>query len=247
MKLSERQHIVAKDNTRFRVLVTGRRFGKTTLAIRELAYAARIPNQVVWYVAPSYRQAKQIAWVEIKRILLDLRWVNKINEAELVIFLKNGSRICLRGADNADSLRGVGINFLVIDESADVSESAWTAILRPTLADTKGRALFAGTPKGLNWFYELYRNGQDKNNTEWNSYQYTTLDGGWVDEHEIEQARKDLDKKTFQQEFEATFENFQGVIYSSFDINHNIKDFELPEDETIIHIGIDFNFTFILR
>ena len=241
MKLSERQNIVAQDQSRFRVLVTGRRFGKTTLAIRELAYAARIPNQVVWYVAPSYRQAKQIAWVAIKRILLDLRWVSKINEAELVIFLKNGSRICLRGADNADSLRGVGIYFLVIDESADGSESAWTAILRPTLADTKGKALFAGTPKGLNWFYELFRNGQDKDNEDWNSYQYTTLDGGWVDEDEIEQARRDLDKKTFQQEFEATFENFQGVIYNSFDINHNIKDISLPEDETIIHIGIDFN------
>ena len=241
MKLSEKQNIVAKDNTRFRVLVTGRRFGKTTLAIRELAFAARIPNQVVWYVAPSYRQAKQICWVQIKQILQDLKWVRKINEAELTIHLKNNSRICLRGADHADSLRGVGINFLVIDESADVSENAWKAILRPTLADTKGRALFAGTPKGLNWFYELYRNGQDKNNVEWNSYQYTTLDGGWVDDIEIEQAKKDLDKRTFQQEFLATFENFQGVVYSSFDINSNVGDFDLPEDENIIHIGIDFN------
>ena len=129
----------------------------------------------------------------------------------------------------------------MIDESADVSENAWKAILRPTLADTKGRALFAGTPKGLNWFYELYRNGQDKNNVEWNSYQYTTLDGGWVDDIEIEQAKKDLDKRTFQQEFLATFENFQGVVYSSFDINSNVGDFDLPEDENIIHIGIDFN------
>ena len=108
MKLSEPQQVVAKDTHRFRVLVTGRRFGKTTLAIRELCYVARIPNRVCWYVAPSYRQAKQIAWVQIKKILQDLRWVNRINEAELTIFLKNGSRICLRGADNPDSLRGVG-------------------------------------------------------------------------------------------------------------------------------------------
>ena len=147
MKLSNLQQVVAKDEHRFRVLVTGRRFGKTTLAIRELCYVARIPNRNCWYVAPSYRQAKQIAWVQIKKILQDLRWVNTINEAELTIFLKNGSRICLRGADNPDSLRGVGIDFLVMDECADISEPSWTATLRPTLSDTKGKALFCGTPK----------------------------------------------------------------------------------------------------
>jgi phage terminase large subunit len=106
---------------------------------------------------PSYRQAKQIAWVKLKQILKDLRWVKRINEAELTITLKNGSRICLRGADNKDSLRGVGIDFLVLDECADIEESAWTEVLRPTLSDTKGNALFCGTPKGMNWFYDLYQ------------------------------------------------------------------------------------------
>ena len=146
MKLSQPQRKVADDPSRFRVLVTGRRFGKTTLAIRELCYVAREMNKVCWYVAPSYRQAKQIAWVKIKKILKDLRWVKRINEAELTIELKNGSRICLRGADNKDSLRGVGIDFLVLDESADIEESAWTEVLRPTLSDTRGKALFTGTP-----------------------------------------------------------------------------------------------------
>jgi phage terminase large subunit len=111
------------------VLCTGRRFGKTTLAIRELCYHARIPNRLVLVYAPSYRQAKQIAWVKLKQILKDLRWVARINEAELTIHLKNGSRICLRGADNPDSLRGVGIDFLVLDECADIQETAWTEVL----------------------------------------------------------------------------------------------------------------------
>ena len=116
MKLSVPQKTVAQDETRFRVLVGGRRFGKTTLAIRELCYHARKPNQTCWYVSPSYRMSRQIAWEQIKRILYKLNWIQKTNEAELVLTLKNNSKICLRGADNADSLRGVGINFLVMDD-----------------------------------------------------------------------------------------------------------------------------------
>jgi len=240
MKLSDPQRQVADDQARFRVLVTGRRFGKTTLAIRELCYTARIPGRVCWYVAPSYRQAKQIAWVKLKKILQDLRWVNKINEAELTVSLKNGSRICLRGADNPDSLRGVGIDFLVLDECADIQESAFTEVLRPTLSDTKGNALFIGTPKGMNWFYDLYQRGQTQTEEEWSSYQFTTLDGGWVDQEEIDQARKDLDAKTWRQEYQGTWENYSGIIYN-FSIKDNVKDFQEPLDNNIIHIGMDFN------
>jgi phage terminase large subunit len=241
MKLSGPQRKVADDKCRFRVLVTGRRFGKTTLAIRELCYHARIPNRLVWGVAPSYRQAKQIMWVKIKQVLKDLRWVKRINEAELTIYLKNGSRICLRGADNPDSLRGVGIDFIVLDECADIDESAWTTVLRPTLSDTKGSALFCGTPKGMNWFHDLYQRGQDPTEQEYSSFIFTTLDGGFVDQHEIDQAMRDLDAKTFRQEYQATWETYSGIIYYGFDMAHNVKQSNEPLDNTILHIGMDFN------
>ena len=241
MKLSEPQRKVADDQARFRVLVTGRRFGKTTLAIRELCYTARIPNRLVWYCSPSYRQSKSIAWVKLKQVLKDLRWVKRINEAELTITLKNGSRICLRGADNKDSLRGVGIDFLVLDECADIEESAWSEVLRPTLSDTKGNALFCGTPKGMNWFHDLYQRGQDTTETEWSSYQFTTLEGGFVDANEIEQAKRDLDSKTFRQEYQATWETYSGIIYYGFDMAQNVANVVEPLDNNIIHIGIDFN------
>ena len=192
-------------------------------------------------MAPSYRQAKQIAWVKLKKILQDLRWVKTINEAELTVVLKNGSRICLRGADNPDSLRGVGIDFLVLDECADIQESAFTEVLRPTLSDTKGNALFIGTPKGMNWFHDLYQRGQDPTETEWASYQYTTLEGGWVEEEEITQARKDLDAKTFRQEYEATWETYSGIIYYGFSMAENVKNIQQPLDNNILHIGMDFN------
>ena len=241
MKLSTPQRKVADDQARFRVLVTGRRFGKTTLAIRELCYYARIPEKLVWMICPSYRQAKQIAWVKLKNILKDLKWVRKINEAELTIELKNGSRICLRGADNKDSLRGVGIDFMVLDECADIDESAWTEVLRPTLSDTKGSAVFCGTPKGMNWFHDLYQRGQDPSEQEWSSYQFTTLDGGFVEATELKQAKKDLDVKTFRQEYQATWETYSGIIYYGFSMSENIKHFVEPLDNNILHIGMDFN------
>ena len=241
MKLSAPQKTVAEHPARFKVLVTGRRFGKTTLAIRQLCYFARNPEKLCWYVAPSYRQAKQTGWLQIKKVLNDLNWIRKINEAELTIFLRNGSRICLRGADNPQSLRGVGLDYLVIDEAADIDEYAWNEVLRPTLSDTGGHVFFTGTPRGLNWFHDLYQQGQKTTDDSWQSWQFTTIDGGWVPDAEIEQAKKDLDAKTFRQEYEATFETYSGIIYYGFDIKHNVKNIELPDDITALHIGIDFN------
>jgi len=241
MKLSEPQKQVADHPARFKVLVTGRRFGKTTLAIRQMAYFARIPNKVIWYCSPSYRMSKQVVWLQVKKLLGDLNWIKKANEAELTLFLKNGSRICLRGADNPDSLRGVGIDFLVLDETADISEHAWREVLRPTLSDTGGHALFCGTPKGLNWFHDLYQEGQKTTDLNWQSWQFTTEQGGFVPNEEIEQAKKDLDAKTYRQEYQATFETYSGIIYYGFDMKHNVKNITLPDDVTALAIGIDFN------
>ena len=238
MALSNAQQMIADAPFRFRVAVCGRRFGKTHLAIRELAKYARLPDQRVWYIAPTYRMAKQIVWKKLKKKLLGLNWVSKVNESDLTLELINGSEISLRGADNYDSLRGVGLNFVCIDEAADIDSEAWYEVLRPTLADTQGHALFLGTPKGMNWFKELYDNHLTKKN--WMSFQFTTLDGGNVPEDEVAQAREDLDARTFRQEFLATFENFSGIIAYSFG-QHNIK----PSEEINAHepliLGTDFN------
>ena len=240
MPLSAAQDTIAQDSHRFRVVVAGRRFGKTHLSIRELCYHAKSPNQEVWYVAPTYRQAKQIVWRKLKHRLQDLNWAKKVNESELTILLKNGSVISLKGADNADSLRGVGLDFMVMDEFADVDETAWTEVLRPTLADKEGKALFIGTPKGIgNWAHDLYTMPAEQPSV-WASYQYTTLDGGQVKQEEIEAAKRDLDERTFRQEFMATFETYSGRIYYAFDRKTHC---EPPKqiDLSIIYIGMDFN------
>lgn len=239
MALTKPQKKVISNEARFRVLITGRRFGKTFLAINELAKFASKPNQRVWYVAPTYRQAKAICWNVLKEKMIYHKWVKNINHSDLTITLKNNSQITLRGSDNEQSLRGVGLNFLCIDEFADVSQEAWYEVLRPTLSDTKGHALFCGSPRGFgNWSYELFKQGET--NKDWASFKYTTIEGGNVDQDEVEQAKQDLDIRTFQQEYEATFVNYSGMIYYNFSRESNIIE-KYQKETAILHIGLDFN------
>ena len=239
MALTKPQKKVISNEARFRVLITGRRFGKTFLAINELAKFASKPNQRVWYVAPTYRQAKAICWNVLKEKMIYHKWVKNINHSDLTITLKNNSQITLRGSDNEQSLRGVGLNFLCIDEFADVSQEAWYEVLRPTLSDTKGHALFCGSPRGFgNWSYELFKQGET--NKDWASFKYTTIEGGNVDQDEVEQAKQDLDIRTFQQEYEATFVDYSGMIYYNFSRESNIIE-KYQKETAILHIGLDFN------
>lgn len=239
MPLNPGQRAISNDTTRFRVVCAGRRWGKTHLSIRELARFARYPDQLVYYISPSYRMSKQIAWRSLKKKLTGLNWVTKANDSELILYLRNGSRIELKGADNYDSLRGVGLNFAVFDETADISPEGFYEVIRPALSDKQGHALFIGTPKGFNWFKDLYDRGT-RGDANWSSYSFTTLEGGNVPEEEIEAARRDLDARTFSQEYLATFENFTGRVAYNFSRSVHIKEFEgvLPNE---LIVGLDFN------
>ena len=240
MPLNKAQVAVATSNTRFRVFVAGRRCGKTFLSIRELARFARNPNKKVMYVAPTYRMCRDIIWDELKTKLENLGWISKTNESRLEIELVNGSKILLRGADNPDSLRGNGYDFVVFDETADIKQEAWTEVVRPALSAQKplGSALFVGTPKGFNWFKDIYDTA--KTSKDWSSYQFTTLDGGNVPSEEIEAAKRDLDEKTFRQEYEASFETYSGIVYYSFK-DANIQARTITEDDKTLYLGVDFN------
>ena len=239
MKLSKPQAEIARDPHRFKVAICGRRFGKTYLAIRQMARHAVQPNQNVWYITSSYRAAKMIVWKPLKNLLWDLRWTHKVNESELSIELKNGSTISLKGAENYDSLRGSSISYVVFDEVADIPPAAWYEVVRPALADQQGGALFIGTPKSQsNWSYDLYL--AERDNPDWRSWQFTTIEGGRVSSEEIESARQDMDIRQFRQEFLATFESYEGRITPQFDLDHNVKRLENP-DVRDLHVGGDFN------
>ena len=194
MPLSQVQIEVSSDPSRFKVVVAGRRWGKSFLAMHEIAKHARFPGSHVFAVFPSYRQAKQIIWDPLKEKFIRCRWVKKINESDLTITLINGSKIYLRSADNPDSLRGVSMDYLIMDEAAMIDQKMWTEVCRPALSDKKGSALFITTPKGKgSWIYELWQGANAQDN--WKSFQYTTLQGGNVDADEIKRV---LDKNMKQ-------------------------------------------------
>ena len=241
MPLSKVQKIVSDDTSRFKVVVAGRRWGKSHLSMNEMAKFARYPNKKIFYVAPTYRQAKQILWDDLKAKMTQCRWAKKINESDLTITLVNGSKIHLRSADNPDSLRGISIDFLVMDEAAMIDHKTWTEVLRPALSDKKGHALFITTPKGRNWIFDLWTGAHSQ--PGWQSYQFTTLDGGQVEQDEIDAARGDLDEKTFNQEYCATFESYAGMIYYNWNPSVHVTPHpnpELPRNE-ILHVAMDFN------
>ena len=239
MPLTKPQKAIIEAPNRFRVLITGRRFGKTFLCIQELAKFSRYPKRKCWYVAPTYRMAKDIVWNELVDRLTKHKWISKTNHSDLKITLRNGSEISLRGGDNENSLRGVGLDFLVMDEFADCKSHLWHEVLRPTLSDKNGSALFCGTPRGYgNWSYNLFTKEQEDNN--WKSFQFTTLEGGQVSATEIDQARQDLDERTFKQEYMASFVNYAGQIYYNFDRKDNVIEKYQPQSNEI-HIGMDFN------
>jgi len=235
------QNEVANDVSRFKVLITGRRrFGKTHLCMSEICkHAAKKPGSMNWLVAPSYRMAKQLVWLPLLDKLSRLRWIERKNEAELTIYLKNKSVIALKGADNPDSLRGAGLDFLILDEFQDIPKQAFTEVLRPTLSDRKGKAMFTGTPKGYgSWSHELFTTALQLD--DWNAWQFTTIEGGNVPLEEIEAARRDLDERTFKQEYEASFTEYGGVVAYNFDYKETIKPLNNP-NTNVIHVGMDFN------
>lgn len=240
MPLSKAQELVAKSTARFKVVCAGRRFGKSILAVREMAKFASQPNKKVMYVAPTYGMARNIIFDPLKQKLTDLRWVKKINETRMEIELVNGSKIMLRGAENYDSLRGTGVDFLVMDEMADIKPEAWSEVLRPTLSAQKppGSALFVSSPKGMNHFKDLFDQG--KTDDAYESWQFTTLDGGNVPTEEIEAAKNDLSVKVFNQEYLATFETYSGLIYYNFDMEESIKKWEKEELKEVF-LFCDFN------
>ncbi len=240
--LHEKQMEVYRAKSRFKVVVAGRRWGKTQLAKTSIMKFARIPKRLVWYVAPSYRMAKQIMWVELIAALPP-SWVLKRNETMLTITLVNGTRIELKGADNPDSLRGVGIHYLVLDEVQDIAKDAWVKVLLPTITSTGGHVLFIGTPKSYNFLYELFMLGQNEANRKlgrWMSWQFPTLTSPFIPADEIEAARADMDEKSFNQEFNASFETMSGQVYYAFKRADHVGKY--PFNPLLpIWVGQDFN------
>ena len=212
------QQKVFQDKTRFKVVAAGRRCGKSRLsAVTLLIEALNCPDgSSVMYVAPTLGQARTIIWDLLHELGRPVIKSSHVNNLEIT--LVNGRKILVRGADNPDSLRGVSLTYLVLDECAFIKQDVWEKILRAALSDRKGRALFISTPSGRNWFYDVFKLGQreeDEENwdEEWKSWHFTTQDNETIDPKEIEAAKRTLSSFAFRQEYLSSFDNAGSDVF----------------------------------
>lgn len=202
---------------RYLVLVAGRRFGKTILALTWLVseVARREEGALGYYVAPYRVMARAIAWDKL--LELTRGWRESASQGDLSVTLPGGRKIALKGADDPETLEGVGLSAVVLDEFARMKLDAWQKSIRPALSDKRGRALFCGKPRGHNHLKDFFERGQDRASWhEWRSWLFTTLDGGNVPAADVEEARGSLPAKVYRQEYEATFETLAGRVYDGF-------------------------------
>ena len=226
---------ILKDSARYKVVCSGRRWGKSFFSIIWLLHTPLQSNERRWVIFPTYRQAKMVSWNLLKRLFAGKKV--SINETELSITLSNGAKIELKGADKPDSLRGVSVTKVVLDEYSYMKENVWAEIIQPTLAETKGTALFVGTPKSVqNHFYDLFVKGQS-NDSDYKSWQFTTLEGGFISEDEVEKAKKNLDKRTFEQEYLASFLTAANRVAYNFSRDIHCK---VMETTSRMFWGVDF-------
>lgn len=226
VKLHPAQMQILNSRKRFKVVAAGRRFGKSRLAAwLLLIMALQSTEKDVFYIAPTFQQAKDILWGMLKELGNEV--ITSAHENTAVLTLVNGRKIYLKGSDRPDTLRGVGLFFAVIDEYADMKPFVWEQIIRPALADVKGSALFIGTPKGRNHFFDLYEYADSGEDPDWEAFHFTSYDNPFLDPAEIEAAKKSMSSFAFRQEFMSSFEAAASDIFKPEWIKYSTEE---PEE-----------------
>jgi PBSX family phage terminase large subunit len=244
MNLTPSQIQIAKDDHRFRVINCGRRFGKTTLAVEEIKGKALAKEARIAYIAPTYQQARDIAWAMLVKEMKPI--IKKVNESrlELEVLNKDGksSLIQLRGWEAIETLRGQRFDFIVIDEVASMRNFwlNWQEVIRPTLTDTKGEVMFISTPKGFNHFYDLYQ--LEHTDQDYKSFHFTSYDNPFIPAEELDKAKEEITEDRFAQEYLADFRKTEGLVYKEFNRELHVSE-ETPQNINDTIIGIDFGYT----
>jgi len=220
---------------RFKVLAAGRRWGKTRLGVNECLDVAAQGGRA-WWVAPSYKTS-EVGWRPLRRIGSKIG--AEIRKVDRMINLPNGGSVQVRSADDPQSLRGEGLDFVVMDENAFMKEEAWTEALRPALSDRQGKALFISTPKGHNWFWRLFQRGQTGED-DFASFQFPTSSNPYIVKEEIEAARKSLPERIFQQEYLAMFLDDAGGVFRRVMEAATAEEQDLPLDNHEYVFGVDW-------
>lgn len=245
--LHKTQGEIALDRHRFRVLCCGRRWGKTTLAIDQMKACAIARPVRIAYIAPTLQQARDIAWVQLKRDCSQAAIsIREAPQLEIIMPTQRGgeSSIVLRGWEAVETLRGQAFDLVVLDEVASMRNfwQSWQEVIRPTLTDRKGEVIFISTPKGFNHFYDLF-NMQDTD-TDYKSWHLPSSDNPHLPAEELAKAQSELSSERFAQEYLADFKKTEGLVYKEFDRSRHLFTV-IPQDTNIIEkiAGIDFGFT----
>jgi hypothetical protein len=240
------------DPTRFKVIVFGRRSGKSTFGWNEgVATCLERPNMNVWIVCPTFQQAKDIYWRggDISRYLLKGMYKKK-NDSDLMVEFDNGSILQLKSAERPDTLKGSGLDLVIWDEVALTRNAGyiWEEVLGPSLSDKHGRAIFISTPKGYNYFYDLYEIGLSGHEGEWRSWKIPTSESGapWTLTKQGKQELKNLEDRmtedAFAQEYGADFRRRTGLVFPEFSRETHIRNFEI-KTKHLLEMGMDFGYT----
>lgn len=238
------QRAIMEHPARFRVVACGRRWGKSEMGAHlALERALEENGATVWWVAPTYDQANDYGFDKMVPLLSpDVLAAEPKRTKPRKIEFESGSSVSFRSAEREDSLRGGGLDFLVIDEAGSVPERAWSEELRPALSDTLGDMLAIGTPRGRNWFYRWYQRGQSADHPDAASWQAPSYQNTHVPNDEIDSAKEDMPDRVFEQEYLAKFIDDTGGVFES--VRSHVESYPLPVDpedaESPFAIGVDF-------
>ena len=234
--IDQKRREIVKHPAKRKVLVAGRRFGKSHLSLIWLLSRGLKENERRWIITPNYRQGRNTTWKLMRQMFRE--YDCKINETDLSVKMPNGSEVAIRGAENENSLRGVGLTMVVMEEYSYIKPHVWDEIIYPTLTTTDGDAFFIGTPNGYDHLYDAYLKGQS-NDPDWKSWQYTTVEGGYVPEEEIKKAKSMMDERAFKTEFLASFETTGNRAAYNFDRSTHVRKAE--QLSSSLFWGMDFN------
>lgn len=238
------QREMHEDPIRFKLIVAGRRAGKTLMALQELiAHCLTTPNGLAWYVAPTYRDAREIGWEEMMNYTDTLApAIKSIHTSHLKITFINGCKLYFKGSDKPDSLRGRGLTFCVLDEAAFCHEDTWKKSLRPALSDKQGKAILISTPNGHNWYREQYLRTSTSSYGAWRTWRFPSSRNPLLTEEDLEAAKHDLSEMDYRQEYLAEFVTKAGLIYDDFSDENIVDTWKFDKDIHDIYLGMDFGY-----
>jgi hypothetical protein len=238
VKLHPNQKTISNSAARYVVAACGRRFGKSTIGENK-SIEHLLAGQRVWWLSPTYVMSER-TWATLKRALRPLPAdMVEISESQRSIQLFGGY-LAVRSTHNHNTLRGEGLDYVILDEAAIMHPEVWPAIVRPMLLFNKGSALFLSTPRGKNWFHDLYSHAIDPLAEDWQGYHFTSYDNPYIDAGEIEHIKNETSEQTFREEYLAEFVDDSGAVFRQVTAAHTAPANAEYDDTHVYVMGVDW-------